>query len=110
VTIDYRVLANHPQARGRSSAGISGTAKAEYASAGYQGVGSTGPAICKEACYMALESHLAELEKRHEALEQEIAEALTHPSIDDLQIAELKRKKLHVKDEITRLKQETLVH
>jgi len=59
---------------------------------------------------MAIESHLAELEKRHHALEQEIAEALTHPSIDNLQIAELKRKKLHVKDEIARLRQDTLVH
>ena len=59
---------------------------------------------------MAIESHLAELEKRHQALEREITEALTHPSIDDLHIAELKRKKLHVKDEIARLKQDTLVH
>ena len=59
---------------------------------------------------MAIESHLAELEKRHHALEQELAEALTHPSIDNLHIAELKRKKLHVKDEIARLRQEALVH
>jgi hypothetical protein len=59
---------------------------------------------------MAIESHLAELEKRHQALEQEISEALTHPSSDDLQIAELKRKKLHVKDEIARLRQEVFVH
>ncbi len=55
---------------------------------------------------MAIESHLAELEKRHQALEQEIEEALTHPSMDNLQIAELKRKKLHVKDEIARLRHE----
>jgi len=59
---------------------------------------------------MAIESHLAELEKRHQALEQEINEALAHPSADDLQIAELKRKKLHVKDEIARLRQESFVH
>jgi hypothetical protein len=59
---------------------------------------------------MAIESHLAELEKRHEALEQEILDAQTHPSADDLQIAELKRRKLHVKDEIERLRQVTLVH
>ncbi len=59
---------------------------------------------------MAIESHLAELEKRHQALEQEISEALTHPSIDDLHIAELKRKKLYVKDEIARLRQETVLH
>jgi hypothetical protein len=58
---------------------------------------------------MAIESHLAELEKRHEALEQEINEVLTHPSADDLQIVELKRRKLHVKDEIARLK-DVLVH
>jgi hypothetical protein len=59
---------------------------------------------------MAIESHLAELEKRHQALEQEISEALTHPSSDDLQIAELKRKKLHVKDEIARLRHDVFVH
>ena len=59
---------------------------------------------------MAIESHLAELEKRHRALESELDEALTHLSADDLQIAELKRKKLHVKDEIERLRHDTLVH
>jgi hypothetical protein len=59
---------------------------------------------------MAIRSHLAELEKRHEALEQEINEALNHPSTDDLKIVELKRRKLHVKDESARLQQETSVH
>ena len=59
---------------------------------------------------MAIKSHLAELEKRHEALEQEINDALIHPSSDDLEIVELKRKKLHVRDEIERIRQDTLVH
>jgi len=59
---------------------------------------------------MAIESHLAELERRHQALEQEINEALTHPSTDGLKIAELKRKKLHVKDEIARLRYDASVH
>ena len=59
---------------------------------------------------MAIESHLAELERRHQALEQEISEALAHPSTDDLKIVELKRRKLHVKDEISRLKQVAVVH
>ena len=59
---------------------------------------------------MPIESHLAELERRHQALEQEITEALTHPSADGLKIAELKRRKLYVKDEIARLKQDASVH
>ena len=52
---------------------------------------------------MSMQTHLAELEKRHQALEAEIAEALLHPSTDDLTIAELKRRKLLVKDQIARL-------
>ena len=59
---------------------------------------------------MAIQSHLAELERRHRALEDEIAEALAHPSTDDLKIAELKRRKLQVKDELARLRQEASVH
>jgi hypothetical protein len=55
---------------------------------------------------MSIQSHLTELERRHRALEDEITEALAHPSTDDLTIAELKRRKLHVKDEIARLKSE----
>jgi hypothetical protein len=54
---------------------------------------------------MSMQSHLAELEKRHQALEQEINDCLAHPASDDLQIAELKRRKLQVKDEIVRLRQ-----
>jgi hypothetical protein len=53
---------------------------------------------------MATTTQLAELEQRHRMLESEINEALQHPSIDDLTLAELKRRKLQVKDEITRLK------
>lgn len=54
---------------------------------------------------MALQAHLVELERKHKVLENELHEALLHPSMDDLQIAELKRRKLMVKDEIERLKQ-----
>ena len=56
---------------------------------------------------MAIQSHLAELERRHQALEDELADALQHPSVDDLQIAELKRRKLLVKDEIARMRHDT---
>jgi hypothetical protein len=56
---------------------------------------------------MSIQSHLAELERRHRALEAEIHEALAHPSTDDLRIGELKRRKLQVKDEIVRLQHGT---
>ena len=53
---------------------------------------------------MAIQAHLVELERKHKTLESELHEALIHVSTDDLQIAELKRRKLMVKDEIERLK------
>jgi hypothetical protein len=61
---------------------------------------------------MSMQSHLAELERKHQALETELADALAHPSVDDSTIAELKRRKLHVKDEIARLSHDvsTSVH
>jgi hypothetical protein len=53
---------------------------------------------------MTMQSHLSELQRKHRALEDEIADAIAHPSTDGLKIAELKRRKLLVKDEIERLK------
>ena len=53
---------------------------------------------------MSMQSPLAELEKRHQALEDEINDCLTHPAVDDLKVVELKRRKLQVKDEIERLR------
>jgi hypothetical protein len=46
---------------------------------------------------MSRAAHLAELERHHRALEAEFVEACAHPSIDNLQIVELKRRKLLVK-------------
>ncbi|MBN8920044.1 MAG: DUF465 domain-containing protein [Rhizobiales bacterium] len=54
---------------------------------------------------MSIQAHLVELERRHRDLEDEIADAIAHPSTDDIAIAKLKRKKLQVKDEIERLRQ-----
>ena len=53
---------------------------------------------------MPLQTDVTELERRHQALEREIQDAMTHPSTDSLKVAELKRRKLQLKDEITRLK------
>ena len=59
---------------------------------------------------MSLQSHLAELEKRHRALEDEINDCLMHRGTDDLTIVELKRRKLQVKEEIERLRLTASVH
>lgn len=52
---------------------------------------------------MALESHIAELKKKHGEIERALEDAKLHPSIDDLAIADLKRRKLALKDEIEKL-------
>ena len=57
----------------------------------------------KEKSRMSMQTHRAELERRHHVLELEIYEAQKHPSCDDLEIIGLKRRKLLVKDEIARL-------
>ncbi len=59
---------------------------------------------------MSIQANLAELKQQHSALEREIADAATHLGADDLKLAELKRRKLHLKDEITRLSQTETVH
>lgn len=53
---------------------------------------------------MSIESHLEQLVKKHGALEHEIAEAMAHPSITDSVLSEMKRRKLHLKEEIERLR------
>ena len=57
---------------------------------------------------MSIESHVAELERRHAALESQIREAVARPSSDSLEIADLKRRKLQLKDEINRLRGATI--
>ncbi|SOR30578.1 conserved protein of unknown function (DUF465) [Methylorubrum extorquens] len=57
---------------------------------------------------MSLQTHLSQLAAKHEALERELHYAMQSLASDDLRIAELKRKKLHLKDEIERLRGETL--
>ncbi len=56
--------------------------------------------------HMTVKAHLADLERRHKALEDEIAEALTHSATDNLKLADLKRRKLYTKDEIERLRRD----
>ncbi len=54
---------------------------------------------------MSIQANLAGLKQQHRALEREIEDTLSHLGADDLKLAELKRRKLHLKDEIARLSQ-----
>jgi hypothetical protein len=55
---------------------------------------------------MSMQSHLAELERRHKSLETEIERETLRPSADEAHLHELKKKKLRLKDEIAKLKAE----
>lgn len=52
---------------------------------------------------MSLTSHITELRKKHEALDHRIEEEQRRPSANELTLAALKRQKLQLKEEITRL-------
>lgn len=52
---------------------------------------------------MTIASHLVELRKKHETLSDMVEQAQRSPGVDDLKIAELKKQKLRIKEEITRL-------
>ncbi len=52
---------------------------------------------------MSIEAHLESLERKRDELKAKLEDFLTHPSTDDLAIAELKRQKLLLKDEITKI-------
>jgi hypothetical protein len=54
---------------------------------------------------MSIDSHLNELMRRHQAIEEAILAEVSHPAADDIKVHELKRKKLHLKDQIEQLKQ-----
>lgn len=59
---------------------------------------------------MSVESHLAELQKRHGDIDAQLDQAKLHPSIDELEIAALKRRKLMIKDEMEKLKAAANIH
>ena len=52
---------------------------------------------------MSMQAHVADLERRHQALEKELREEINRPLSNDVRVADLKRRKLILKDEITRL-------
>ncbi|MGJ8527972.1 YdcH family protein [Maritalea sp.] len=56
---------------------------------------------------MTTTSHLNALERRHATLDDEILHESQRPAQDELKIGLLKRKKLELKDEISRLQNRT---
>jgi hypothetical protein len=52
---------------------------------------------------MTVASHIVELKKKHEHLSELVQQAQRAPGTNDLHIADLKKQKLKLKEEITRL-------
>ena len=59
---------------------------------------------------MSLQNHLSELERRHHSLDREIEKERLHPAADAAKVAEMKRRKLVLKDEIAKLRQDPILH
>lgn len=52
---------------------------------------------------MTIASHLQELKRKHETLSETVEKAQRNPGSDALKIAEMKKQKLKLKEEINRL-------
>lgn len=52
---------------------------------------------------MSIASHITELKRKHEHLSTAVEAAQRRPATDDLEIADLKKQKLKLKEEINRL-------
>jgi len=52
---------------------------------------------------MNLSSHLTELKRKHQHLSTEVEQAQRAPGVDGLRVADLKKQKLKLKEEIERL-------
>lgn len=52
---------------------------------------------------MSLGAHLEELRRKHKALSDQVEQAETHPGHDPLKVADLKKQKLRLKEEIERI-------
>lgn len=52
---------------------------------------------------MSVSAHLQELKRKHEALSDQVEQEQRSPGSNDFSIADLKKQKLRLKEEITRL-------
>ena len=54
---------------------------------------------------MTIASHVEELKKKHSALSRQVEEAQRAPGMNSAEIASMKKRKLKIKEEISRLAQ-----
>ncbi|WP_299772765.1 DUF465 domain-containing protein [uncultured Tateyamaria sp.] len=52
---------------------------------------------------MSVIAHLEELKKKHQTLSDQVETAQRSPGVDQIEVATLKKQKLKLKEEITRL-------
>ncbi len=52
---------------------------------------------------MSVSSHVQELRKKHQALSEQVEAAQRSPSFDEIEIKQMKRQKLRLKEQIERL-------
>lgn len=52
---------------------------------------------------MSVTAHVEQLKKKHETLSEAVEAAQRAPGVDGLEVADLKKQKLRIKEEITRL-------
>jgi hypothetical protein len=57
---------------------------------------------------MTATPHLDQIERKYQSLKDQISRARQHPSIDELELAELKRRKLQLKDELEKLRHDEI--
>jgi hypothetical protein len=53
--------------------------------------------------YMSLMSHINELQKKHDELSLKVEKAQQSPGLDDFEVVVMKKQKLRLKEEISRL-------
>jgi len=54
---------------------------------------------------MAVQSHIESLQMRHQELESKLSELMAGSSVSDIDVSDIKRQKLQIKDRIEQLKQ-----
>jgi hypothetical protein len=57
---------------------------------------------------MTVTSHLAELVEKHRALERSIEQEMARPYADAVRVADMKKKKLRLKEEIERIRMDNV--